>query len=189
MLRSFEVQLHEHYQVFALKGLRLNSELEWYWSRARSRPVDDRQFASRPSEVLLTPVNAQSINNLIDDFRERDVDGCGRSIQLIAWDRHADIRSAEALRSALDTFTEYEQGPLRMVVIQVGDSPEYIFVPHDPAESVSDVLEELGVASAEVDKKPYERLNMVRLGLLNPSIIKLAFGRFPLLIAWLDMVT
>ena len=154
----------------------LSSELDWYWASARPRPVEDPQFSSRPAEVRMTPVNAQSIDILIDDFRERDVDGYGRTIDLLGCDLNADIRSPQALEFALKTFAALEHGPLRIVVIQVGDSPEYIFVPHHPVESVATLLDGWGITSGALATKPYARLHTVKLELLIPGSLKLAFG-------------
>ena len=87
-----------------------------------------------------------------------------------------DIGSPQALEFALKTFAELEQGPLRIVVIQVGDSDEYIFVPHHPVESVATLLDRWRITSGAIDTKPYARLNTVKLELLIPGSLKLAFG-------------
>ena len=83
---------------------------------------------------------------------------------------NADIRSPEALESALKMFAELEQGPLRIVVIQVGDSFKH------PVESGASLLDRWGITSGAIKTKPYARLNTVKLELLIPGSLKLGFG-------------
>lgn len=160
--------------LVALEKSLPSSELDWFWASAsRSIAISDSESKDR----RLTRVDDKSVAQLIADFRERDSDGYGRSIVLMGCEKGCQLSSRTELALALEAFTKREEGPLLLLVIQVGDSPEYVYVPHQFPDSVSTILQEWQVDASDVEKElPYERLNLLKLETVGKSILDIALG-------------
>lgn len=155
----------------------LSSYLRCYWASARSRSLNaDSKFVNRAEQTSLTELTVSTKKVFVDDFLERDVDGYGRSAFVLGTDQGQSFITMDGLKKALERFADHEEGPIRVVIIQVGDSPEYVFVPHEPTESVARLLRNWGVDSPnKITKRPYERLHLVKLESLVEPLVKLAF--------------
>ena len=133
------------------------SGLAWQWESARPHPEQETTDASLPAVRPLTPLDEASEGELLRDLAETDQDDYRRFVALFATD---DPLPPEGLRAALEAFCRREEGPLRAVVVQVGDSPaEHVFVPHRPAPEVSALLDRWGLtAGPPPPERPYRRL-------------------------------
>jgi hypothetical protein len=146
----------------------LGSGLLWYWRSSRSyESADAYKDLNLPEERPLTQLTPGSASSLVEDFSELDIDGQGRFIAIFGLDQNSVSRGLDTLglQSALNNFLQREQGPIRVVVIRIGDMrPQYIFVPHYPIEAVGELLENWGITSTKVEKeRPYKKLNEAKL--------------------------
>jgi hypothetical protein len=118
------------------------------------------------------------VQDFIADLQDRDVDGYGRSFFLVGAEvTEGTLMSRTEFETALNRFSELAEAPIRVVVVQPGDSPEYVFVPGNPSAEVERLLERLQITSSNiVATRPYKRLHLVRLEVLLPSLVQIAFG-------------
>ncbi len=146
----------------------LSVELSWYWESARSGPPEDSsQYTYLPEERSLTLLDMNNVKTFLDDLSERDIDGYARFIAIFGLDVDASPSSlgSAQFRSMVSNFLKHEEGPIRVVVIQIGDSPwEQVYVTHNPIESVRRLLECWEITSSAINRKrPYEQLNTAKL--------------------------
>ncbi len=146
----------------------LSTGLDWYWESARTAEAgDSSQVRNLPPTRPLTQLTHDSVTSLHADLRDRDVDGYGRFVAIVGVDPDTTRSPLDhaRLRTALEAFIEREEGPIRIVVCQIGDTPrDYIFAPHDPIEPVRGLLEGWQVIPSAIRKTyPYEKLRTVKL--------------------------
>ena len=160
--------------LVALENSLKGSDLDWFWASA-PRPIVNSDRDSKHRK--LARVADKSVPQLIADFRERDSDGYGRSIVLMGCEKGCRLSSRRELALALEAFSKREEGPLLLLVIQVGDSPEYVYVTHQVPDSVSTILQQWQVNASDVKEElPYEKLNQLKLETVGKSILEIALG-------------
>lgn len=155
------------------------TDLIWHWmSLRRHETVSSQIGASRPDTRPLTRLHRENERAFIEDIKERDVDGYGRAIIVLATDSGGDLpfQSAAELERTLGAFARSGSGPLRLVISQVGDSPvEHVFVPRDPIPVVGQLLMELGLDEPGVQRvQPYGALRLASLEAITESIVRYA---------------
>jgi len=109
-------------------------ELDWLW---------ESDAADVPT--LLTAATAPE---LVAELRAREHARYWPRTTLVGADRGCagEIATADVLPSALRRFAATEQGPVRIVVFQIGGTPEQrIFLPHRRVRAVDDLLAQLGI--------------------------------------------
>jgi hypothetical protein len=92
----------------------------------------------------MTQLTAENTALLQNDLRERNIDDYGRAIGIFGVDSTAvsTLLDEAGFRTALQAFSGREEGPIRIVILQIGDHPsDHIFVPHEPCERVKRLLE------------------------------------------------
>ena len=152
----------------------LSMDIGWYWESRRSRPMaDDSQYHYLPEQRSLTLLTINNMEIFLDDLSERDIDGYARFVAIFGTDSDADLLASHGTQfgSALERFSEFEEAPIRVVVVQIGDSPcEYIFVPHNLIEQVRCLIENWGITPSAITKKrAYKYLYTAKLeSLLEP---------------------
>jgi hypothetical protein len=137
------------------------------------------RFVSLPPKRILTQLKADNATSFVDDFRERNVDGYGRSVVVLGIDFDASecVRFPTGLQAALRAFVASEAEPLRLVMLQLGDSAEFVFVPRPPIEPVRSLLEFLGLnRSASIRISDYGKLGQLRLESSIDQYVALCFG-------------
>jgi len=126
-------------------------------------PVGSRRPEKRPPTLL----TEHSAAVFLEDTLERDVDGYGRFLAIFGVDKNAvaSITDESLLKAALTDFSRTEGGPIRIVVVQIGDSVlEHIFVPHKRIEAVGQLFEAWGINERAIKwKLPYKLLYLARL--------------------------
>lgn len=155
---TFTSQLPEHL---------LSSGLGWCWQSWRNAPLAaDSPVLYLPEERPLVRLAQDNKQELIDEFRERDIEGYGRSITLIGCDTEVvevllDVRS---MKQALKAFADAEAPPVRMVLNQISDSVAvHLFVPHRPVEAVQKLLWIWEIPTWVRQVRPYRQLYQARL--------------------------
>jgi hypothetical protein len=121
----------------------ISSGMDWYWWSYQPRPLNDQPIVKDlPKWRPPTRLTAENISVLVDDFRERNVDGYGRFIGLIGTspDRQLVISTEADVRTALSKFVQDTGSSSQIVITHIDDSAaEHIFVPQHPADSVKRV--------------------------------------------------
>ena len=144
----------------------LSTALTWHWSSNLNAELKDNDGSSRFSVnrdlTLLTPETAALLG---DDYKQRDVDGCGRYIDLICTDPDESTLTSTKLELDFERFLVSEGPPIRCVIIQQGDCPGApVFVPHSPVQSVEALLTLWGVSSSSItETRSYWGLNLAKL--------------------------
>jgi len=131
--------------------------LIWYWESARDGEVSEFSPVKHlPGERPLTQLTDENAETLLDDFREFDIEGYGRGITLFGCDQ-ATILTQNQLHAALKQFVFFESGPIRIVLLRIGDTAnKFIFVPHNPVPPVLTLLNAWGIAKEQVNSTfPY----------------------------------
>ncbi len=156
--------------------------LGWYWESARARPpAEGSPYLYLPEQRPLTLLNSISLESFLDDLSERDVDGYARFFAVFGVDTDVALNVLDdaQFRSALNSFLKDEEGPIRITVIQIGDSPwEHVYVSHNPIKPVQELLESWKIIpSAEKQERPYKHLNIARFESILEPIFAVARGR------------
>jgi hypothetical protein len=144
------------------------SSLRWFWESARGYdPSPASAGLGLPKKRALTALTESNTNEFIRDLEERDLNDDMRFIALYGVDPKACPGSSLRvwLHDALQDFLRWEQGPLWLVVIQVGDcNDELVFVTHTPPAPVQTLLQAWRVADrAPRWVRPYRALGVVKL--------------------------
>ncbi len=134
------------------------SPFVWYWESARrERPAP---FASRRLERL-----DESAARLLEALAHRDADELG--LFVAAYGVHADaapVRDAATITDHLRDFAAARQGPLEVVIVQLGDAPEeHLFVDRHPSPAAGELLRRLGADERPWRDVPYRRLGLAAL--------------------------
>lgn len=154
-------------------------KLTWYWESGRARPkVKHSQYSYLPEFRPPTILDISTKEIFLDDLSERDVDEYARFIVIFGVDSNSQtpISDVTHLKSALREFLTLERSQIRIIIIQIGDSPwENVFVPHRPAQPVKQVLRKWGIDESLIRRKrSYEELYNAKLELLAESIFACA---------------
>lgn len=143
-------------QISALPGQLLSSGLGWCWESERTDGVaSDWAHLGLPDKRQMTELTAENTALLQNDLRERNVDDYGRAIGIFGGDPEAisTLLDEATFRAALAAFSHREEGPIRIVIVQIGDSPvDDIFVPNQPCERVRKLLETWNIGPHTVRK-------------------------------------
>ncbi len=155
--------LHREPPLAGLEAELLSSGLAWSW-RSWGDPRWVYTIPDLPTDRAVTPLDAATWSLLAADIlAETPIDVTGRHIELfaVAAEAREQSRDAAGLRNALLQFAQ-EQGPLQMVIVQLGDQAnELVFVRHNPTEAVRALLETwTSTAPLRAKPYPYKRLNM-----------------------------
>src|SRR5688500_2009925 len=133
----------------SLVRLLLESGLEWWWESTRSHPEQVGSDPSLPETRPLTRLHSGSAEALLRDLAETDEDEYRRVLTLVATAAGSPA-PGPGLRAPLAAFCQREVGPVRAVVLQVGDSStEHVFVPHQPVPAGQTLLGLWGLDAAE----------------------------------------
>ncbi len=157
--------LHRSPPLSGLKTELLTFGLAWFW-RSWGDPRWVYTIPDLPIHRELTPLDAATWPLLAADIlTETPIDVAGRHIELfaVAPDAREQARDAAGLRNALLQFAQ-EQGPLQLVIVQLGDQAnELVFVRHDPMAPVRKLLQTwTSTASMRTKPYPYERLHLAK---------------------------
>lgn len=148
----------------ALVRLLRESGLGWWWESVRSHADQESSDPSLPEARPWTRLHPGSEGDLLRDLAETDEDDYRRFLTLVATDADAPGPGPDGLQDALAAFCRREDGPVRAVVVQVGDSPaEHVYVPHHPVPGVRALLAHWGLDAATTRTVPYRRLHMAAL--------------------------
>lgn len=128
----------------------LRSSVRWYWeSSRRYEPNAVSAQLGLPANRGVTLLTEASADEFMQDLKERDVSGDMRFIVLYGLDPAVSPSSQVTvwLHDALQEFLRKEQGPLWMVIIQIGDcNYEQVFVTHAPPAPILELLRAWGIA-------------------------------------------
>lgn len=149
-----------------LLGAMLAFPLVWQWSSTRRHPVHPSYaHLGLPSQREWTQVTDANFDNLAADLIEQDLNDDRRQVLLIGaeWNLLDVLSDAGEARRVLADFAA-EQPPVRLVMVQVGDTGSVlIFSPRHPPQSVIRLLEEWGLSLASVQRRlPYQRLRLAQ---------------------------
>ena len=141
----------------------LQSDLEWLWI-SETRPLD-RNHPDDVAARALTRLRASTAHSLIADFSERDPDGYGRFVALFGIQNVPETLESRWMREELKRLIGEQDGALRLVVLQIGDTPnEYVYVRRNPSGGAARMLQQWGVGEAGPFKeKKYRALRAVAL--------------------------
>jgi hypothetical protein len=142
----------------------LNSNMSWYWQSSRSHPPEPQESPRLPEKRDLTPLTRATANSFLEDLGERDLDEYMRFIALFGFAEELSLVK-EQLRPLLEDFCAHETGPLRVAIIQIGDSTRaYVFVWHEVTETLEKLLADWGISKKRVAKvRPYKDLRLASL--------------------------
>jgi hypothetical protein len=140
-----------------------DSKLKWYWmSRMDSHaPPDAPREPSK--ERKMTLVTQAAIGELAQDLSEMDEDGYGLFVALFGCKGLHDSGGDEWLIRELKEFSIGGQGALDMVMIRLGDSPEYVYVKRDATEAARALLRRWNIDPAAAKKRRYSWLGVAKL--------------------------
>jgi hypothetical protein len=150
----------------------LSSKLDWCWESERrchpgDVPDDTYDDPDLPRIRPLTPLTVANEAEFFRDLRERNADQYARFIALFGVDPSTTTTLLDAVgfRAALESYTKREDGPIRIVVIQLSDSNwEHVYLPHQPIPAMRELLGTWGLDLARAHPKlPYRRLSAARL--------------------------
>lgn len=156
--------------VYAL----LNGELKWYWTSELSGDRASGGTPATPSPRPLTALTDATVDALLADLSETDVDGNRRSLTLFGLQQElVDEGSALELRAALTEFMAHECGPLAVIINQICDSPwAHIFATHQRTVAARAVLTSIGGDESLASRvRPYSQLYTARLETLADYLI------------------
>jgi hypothetical protein len=144
------------------------SSLQWYWESARRYDSSPTTSAlGLPATRPLTPLTETNTDEFKKDLQERDLNDDMRFIGLYGVDPNVrpDSPLSAWLHKALQEFMRFEQGPLWIVVIQIGDcNEELVYTTHTPPDPVLGLLRVWGVeGKAPRRVLPYHRLWLAKL--------------------------
>jgi hypothetical protein len=165
----YEVDICQHQNFYAWRHQLLESGLEWFWESQRygdswmcCQPAPWNLPQKRPLTAL-TPQN----DEIFLDWLEGDKAGGARTVNVYGMGKEVSARSLsrEDLQTHLERFVQFEQGPIRLVIFRMRDSPpELIFVPHQPAQEVRGLLRSWGIEPGKADYvRKYRSLNYATL--------------------------
>jgi hypothetical protein len=142
------------------------SGLCWQWSSSRRYPArPDSAHLDLPMRRDITRLLPADLGALLADLIEHDTNDDRRSLELIGADVDlVAILQADVLsRQVLADFAE-EHPPIRMVLVQPGDTGTvYIFLPHQPAAGIANLMAAWGIAPDRATQRaPYRRLHLAR---------------------------
>lgn len=161
----------------------LTRGLHWCWeSCRRAEAANVEVVGDLPEKRALTELTTETSATLLADLQEVDTEHDLRFVAVFGVDPGTLGMVMDPyqfhLRQALEHFVRFQQGPIRVVLIQIGDKNEdYVFVPHEPLEPVKKLLEAWGIVpEAAVKNRRYFSLGVASLessyGLPNgPSYI------------------
>lgn len=146
----------------------LGSSIHWYWKSARRYdPSPTSAGLGLPAERPLTHLTQANVDEFKKDLQERDLNDDMRFIALYGVDPNVHPCSPLStwLHKALQEFMRFEQGPLWIVVIQIGDcNEELVYTTHTPPDPVLALLRVWGVeGKAPRRVLPYHRLWLAKL--------------------------
>jgi hypothetical protein len=157
--------IHNRASYTEFAGELASAGIGWCWESSREPEDDTYNNPGLPNKrplTQLTAKNMQDMQALTDDLRERNSDGYGRSLGLFGMELTAvqELLDESRLRATLKDFASHEGGPILIVLVQEYDDPfTYIFVPHQPIEPVSRLLETWGITPKTVRRaRKYKRL-------------------------------
>jgi hypothetical protein len=110
----------------------------------------------------LTRLTAQTLTGFLDDSAERDADGYGRSIVLLGF-AAASAKAFDSLRDHIARFVRGSRDGPDLVIVQTGDSAEYVFTPHEPSPEAKRLLSTWGLVPSGTQRVPYKRLGVAKL--------------------------
>ncbi|MCS7168930.1 MAG: hypothetical protein NZ914_15045 [Gemmatales bacterium] len=149
------------------------SSLRWYWESARGcDPEPASVELGLPEKRPLTLLTEATTQEFVKDLEERDLDDDMRCIVLYGVDPQASPGASLAswMRAALQEFLQQESGPLWLVAVQIGDlNYELVFVPHEPAPPVRELLRVWGVWDTPPYRvRRYRSLGVAQLEYMRP---------------------
>jgi hypothetical protein len=148
----------------ALVRLLRESRLGWWWESVRSHPDQASSDPLLPEARPWTRLHPGSEGDLLRDLAETDEDNYRRFLALVATDADSPGPESAGMQDALAAFCRREEGPVRAVVVQVGDSvEEHVFVPHHPVPAVQALLAQWGLDAAAPRTRPYRGLHKAAL--------------------------
>lgn len=122
------------------------SGLVWYWHSQRNYEAAEEWLALNLPEFRdFTLLSYESKRDLQNDFLEGDIGDYGREITLYGFEAGYDPPSTldiTFIREIVKRFIVEEEGPLKIVINQIGDSfVAHLFVPHILDPNVERLLE------------------------------------------------
>jgi len=152
----------------------LASQFSWYWtSELRSHDAKSQSpISQRRPWIALESSTASELNN---DLSYRDADDYGKYVALIALELGRNFDPHTELESALRSFDQLAEPPIRAIVLQLGDWKEQIFVPAHATEGTRRFLASIGIVRERVAfTTKYRALNLARLEIQVPGIVQCA---------------
>ena len=148
--QGFAMSLHE-------------SQLKWYWlSEIDSHNPEPDPQPPRDRDVML--LTQESMERLANDLSERDENGYGRFVALFGAAKSLHARTESTLIPELKKFVANGESSIEIVIIQLGDSPEYVYVQHRVTAAGGVLLKHWNIDRETVGKKrPYRTLRAARL--------------------------
>jgi hypothetical protein len=150
----------------------LGSSLSWWWSSKRDgAPAAGKGVQDTRDSRLWTRLEAATLVELRAELLGEDVNGNGRFLTLVGFDDSQPPGDEESgsVQGALADFAQGECGPVRMAIVQLGDTnTELFFVPHVLSPEVKALLSEWQISRSHARERPYSELRSARLEHLFP---------------------
>ena len=157
------------------------SGLKWFWASTRTKPLpEDSSYAHLPEARPLTPLEETSAPLFVADYSERNIDGDLRFIFLLAVSADAApiLFGHDSLSAALESFATQAASPIHLVLVQLGDSADLLFVPSSLDLEGTEASRVFGITKAQVTKtRKYDLLRLAKLETLNPHLVSVAFSQ------------
>ncbi|OGW26082.1 MAG: hypothetical protein A2X59_10870 [Nitrospirae bacterium GWC2_42_7] len=158
----YGISLFDQYSLSDSISKMLSINIDWYWMTYTSREAwPDNISAIR----TITKLNSENLDVFSNDFLERGLDGYGKFIAVFGLNKNSESLNEDCFQDTIEKFAIYEQGPIQIVVIQLGDSPyEHVFIPHVIGEPTKRLLELWEITPEKIEKKyKYNRLKLAKL--------------------------
>jgi hypothetical protein len=127
----------------------LSSNLDWYWYSERLQPDADVPDSSDLPDIRpWTQLRADNVGLLTAEIQVWGKSDEGRNVVILGVDPSAVTMPVDEaqIRAALRSFATREEGPVRIVLIQIGDQPqEFLFIPRKSVGPVNSLLETWGI--------------------------------------------
>ena len=158
----YEILYFDRNDLLGFADKLFSVNLDWYWmTNGSGDSWPDNSLASRP----ITKLSPEKLDAFCNDFLERNLSGYNRFISIFGLNKNHQSFNEEGLNDAIENFSIYEQGPIQIVILQIGDSNyDQIFVPHAIGEQAKKLLESWEITPERIEKKyKYKRLSLATL--------------------------
>lgn len=149
-----------------------STSFDWIWNSWGEEIPSSKDAAEKYTPFRMTHNNE---HDLVDDFRERDMDGLHRTIIVFGVKRGCAeiLLTNDNLIKEVQLFLANENGNIQIILLQLhDDDQQYIYVAHRVVEDTKLLLKVWGMMKGNHIDRPYHQLYSAKLEDLYLMLLK-----------------